>query len=113
MSKNAALKREQKKVNFLSVEREQGRPLGQPTNDKIQSSRRFTDLFSTLSKNRSASDRCHCHFVHSFLLLFRLFVIELRLSAAKVIIIFHITKEKTIKNYPKDNKNDISIICRK
>ena len=49
MSKNAALKREQKKVNFLSVEREQGRPLDQPTNDKIQSFRRFTDLFSTLS----------------------------------------------------------------
>ena len=49
MSKNAALKREQKKVHFLSIGREQGRPLGQPTNDKIQSSRRFTDLFSTLS----------------------------------------------------------------
>ena len=45
MSKNAALKREQKKVNSLSVEREQGRPLGQPTNDKIQFSPRFTDFF--------------------------------------------------------------------
>ena len=45
MSKNAALKREQKKDNSLSVEREQGRPLGQPTNDKIQFSPRFTDFF--------------------------------------------------------------------
>ena len=36
------------------------------TNDKIQSSRRFTDMFSHLSKNRSTSNRCHCHFVHSF-----------------------------------------------
>ena len=45
-------------------------------------------------KERSASDRCHCHFVHFFLATIHLFVIEWCLSAAKVSIKTRITKEK-------------------
>ena len=92
MSKNAAFKREQKKVHFLSVEHKQGRPLGQPTNDKIQSYRRFIDLFSTLS---GTARHLTVVIVISFILscYFSFICDRIMLSAAKVSIKSRITKK--------------------